>query len=196
MSGFRLHRNLATCLIGLAMLGLLSSGCDSLFGSKSDATTDEIFEEGRIDPSLLEDVGYVAIQPFYEQGANGPFDRPTDVGVGFDEFIYVLDRSGVHVLDLAGRPVNFIPVRDGISVAMDRRLHLYVAARRDTTIAGRIWDLPVVYRISGASQGPAQIEDIIWHPFDDDSRKFTRPDDFGRRIFPGAIGGRFDRVHS
>lgn len=176
MTGYRRYLDIHTALLGLVMGCVLVSGCDGLFGSKSDTTTDEIFEEGRIDPSLLEDVGYVAIQPFYEQGANGPLDHPIDVSAGFDDFIYVLDRSGVHVLDLAGRPVNFIEVRDGVSLVQDRRLHLYVAARRDTTIGGRVWDLAVVYRFSGASQGLARIEDIIWHPFDDDSRKFARPD--------------------
>jgi hypothetical protein len=181
MAVFGNHRYSASQLCRLLLLGLFgltSVGCDGLFGSKSDTTTDEIFEQGRIDPSLLEDVGYVAIQPFYEQGMNGPFDNPIDVGVGFDDFIYVLDRSGVHVLDLAGRPVNFIAVRDGISVAQDRRQHLYVAARRDTTIGGILWDLPVVYRFSGVSQGATKIENITWHPFDDDSRKFARPDPF------------------
>jgi hypothetical protein len=67
-------------------------------------------------------------------------------------------------------------VRDGISVVQDRRLHVYVAARRDTTIGDRTWDLPVVYRYSGVSVGNPRTEDIIWHPFDDDSRKFARPD--------------------
>lgn len=167
---------LFSSLLLVVVSGILVTGCDDLFGSKSDDTTEEIFEEGRIDPSLLEDVGYVAIQPFYELGANGPFDAPIDVGAGFDEFVYVLDRNGLHVLDLAGRPSSFIEIRDGVSVTQDRRLHLYVAARRDTTIAGRIWDLPVVYRFSGVSTGSPRLENIIWHPFDDDSRKFTRPD--------------------
>ncbi len=171
-----INRQFILSLLIPTLGSLLWTGCDDIFGSKSDPTTEEIFEEGRIDPSLLEDVGYVALQPFYEQGFNGPFDHPIDVFVGFDDFVYVLDRSGLHVLDLAGRPMSFVQIRDGISVSQDRRLHVYVAARRDTLLNGQTWDLPVVYRYSGLAQGLPRIEHIIWHPFDDDSRKFARPD--------------------
>ena len=173
-------------LAGLLVIAL--NGCDTLFGSKSDETTDEIFREGRIDPTLLSDIGYVPLFPFFTQGAAGPFQSPRDVYVGYDEMIYVVDDLGLHVLDRAGRPANlnyrqadgtvtpYIPLREATSVIQDRRLHVYVTARRDTVIQGRKWDLPVVIRFSGISQGHPVIEDIIWYPFDDDSRKFNRPD--------------------
>ncbi|MFC2085888.1 hypothetical protein ACFLRO_01605 [Bacteroidota bacterium] len=170
------HQHLIVFLL-VASFGLLAgTGCSDIFGSKSDTTTEQIFDEGRIDPSLLEDVGYVAIQPFYEEGLNGPFDHPADVQVGFDDFVYVVDQAGLHVLDLAGRPVSFVSLRGAVSVSQDRRLHVYVAARRDTVISGQTWDLPVVYRFSGLAQGVPRTENILWHPFDDDSRKFARPD--------------------
>lgn len=152
------------------------AGCDAFFGSKEDGTTDEIFEEGRIDPSLIEEVGYVPLQPFYTEGFNGPFVSPRDVYVGYDEFVYVIDEDGLHVLDAAGRPQDFLAVRNAVSVVQDRRLHIYVAARRDTTINDRVWDLPVVVRYSGVGSGTPRVEDEIWHPFDDDSRQFNRRD--------------------
>ncbi len=161
----------------LALAVLVFAGCD-VFGSKDDAITDEIFDEGQTDPTLVEDVGYVALSPFFTQTLPGTLDAPTDVFVGYDRFIYVADTRGLHVLDLAGRPQAFVadlagqPLRDLTAIGQDRRLDLYVAARRDTTIEGRTWDLPVVYRIRGLTTGTPAIADIIWHPFDDASRRF------------------------
>ena len=151
-------------------------GCDALFGSKEDATTSEIFEEGRTDPSLLTEVGYVPIQPFYTEGLMGPLQNPVDVFVGYDDFVYIVDDLGLHALDLAGRPAAFIALDNALSVMQDRRLHIYVAARRDTVLKGRSWDLPVIYRYSGVSSGVPILEHTIWHPFDDDSRRFNRRD--------------------
>ncbi|MEM7787634.1 MAG: hypothetical protein AAF594_07900, partial [Bacteroidota bacterium] len=182
---------LRTPTAGLWLLaaGLLLSGCDGLFGSKDDPTTDEIFREGQTDPTLVDDVGYVPLNPFYTQGVGGPLDRPTDVYVGYDEFIYVADARGLHVLDLAGRPQFLLdqiagqPLRDITAVTQDRRLDVYVAARRDTTVAGadcpsggtpEACDLAVVYRIRGLTTGVPEVADILWHPFDDGSRRLTR----------------------
>ena len=168
---------------------VLLAGCDAFFGSKGDATTREIFEQGQTDPTLTDDVGYVPLTPFYTRGTEGPFDRPVDVYVGYDEFIYVADAQGLHVLDLAGRPQALIrdvagqELRDITAVVQDRRLDVYVAARRDTTVAGadcpsaggpEQCDLAVVYRIRGLTTGAPRVVDILWHPFDDGSRRLTR----------------------
>lgn len=180
-------------LTSLAVAALAFSGCDSVFGSKDDATTDEIFDEGAVDPTLVDEVGYVPLNPFYTQGANGgQLQAPADVYIGYDELIYVGDEQGIHVLDLAGRPQTFLgeigwsdgaaqPIRDIAAVIQDRQLDLLVAARRDTTLGDRTWDLPVVYRISGVTTGAPVLEDIVWHPFDDRSRsmnQFRNPRDY------------------
>ncbi len=197
------------------LAGALLSGC-SLFGSKGDPTTDEIFEQGQTDPTLPSEVGYVPLNPFYDQGLDGALDAPTDVYVGWDEFIYVADRAGLHVLDLAGRPRALLenigydtngdgvmdefdadvqPLRNIEAIVQDRRLHVYIAARRDTTIAGlpagscargETCDLPVIYRVSGLTTGNPRVEDIIWHPFDDDSRRLSRYN------LPGRFGSSTD----
>ncbi len=171
------------------LLALVASGCDAVLGSKQDETTDEIFEQGQTDPTLVDDVGYVPLNPFYTQGFGGVFQNPVDVYVGYDEFVYVADDRGVHVLDLAGRPqflldtVEGQPLRDITAIVQDRKLDLYVAARRDTTVTGancpsaggpEACDLAVVYRISGLTTGTPRVADILWHPFDDGSRQFNR----------------------
>ena len=188
-------------LAACCALALLLSGCDALFGSKEDGTTDEIFEQGQIDPTLVDDVGYVPLVPAFTQGAMGTFDAPTDVYVGYDELVYVADRNGLSVLDLAGRPQFLLseigydtdgdgtadaevqPLRDITAVVQDRRLDVYIAARRDTTVAGancpsaggpEACDLAVVYRVRGLTSGNPVLVDVLWHPFDDGSRRFTR----------------------
>jgi hypothetical protein len=173
--------------LSLALLGLafVAAGCD-VFGSKDDATTDDIFRQGRIDPNAVSEIGYVPVQPFFTQGVGGAFQAPMDVYVGFDQFVYVVDTRGVHVLDRAGRP-QFLMDRalgqafhDVQSVIQDRRFHVYVTARRDTTVENRTRRLPVVYRISGLTTGAPRVEDVIWHPFDDLSRQIIlrQPQDF------------------
>ncbi|MDA0683460.1 MAG: hypothetical protein O2797_03840 [Bacteroidetes bacterium] len=162
----------------LALFMLPLAACDSVMGSKEDETTREIFEAGRNDPTLLNEVEYVPLFPFYETGADGvALESPKDVYAGYDEFLYVVDDRGLHVFDLSGRPATFLPIEGGgTSVVQDRRLSVYVTARRDTLLNGQTWDLPVVLRYDGITTGAPVLADIIWHPFDDDSRKFNAPD--------------------
>ncbi len=184
-------------LVGLLPL---AAGCD-LLGSKSDPTTEEILDEGQVDPTLPDEVGYVPLNPFFTEGFTGPLDHPTDVYVGYDQLIYVSDRNGLQILDLAGRPQNAVttlggqPLRDITAIVQDRRLDVYVAARRDTTVAGVTacrrypgepsrCDLPVIYHLRGTTTGAVEIVDVIWFPFDDGSRE-------PRFRNPGLYGGRF-----
>ena len=117
--------------IALIALAGTFGGCDSIFGTKGDRTTDEIFEEGKIDPNLVPDeIGYAALLPFWDF-----FDAPTDVFIGYDELVYVTDRSGLHLLDRAGRVYYETIELDGaVAVTQDRDLNVYVAARYDTVI--------------------------------------------------------------
>jgi len=147
------------------------AGCDAIFNSKQNDTTDEIFEEGRIDPQLERIDGYVAIVPFWEG-----FDQPRDVFVGFDGFVYVTDNEGVHALDRADiAPRRTIPLPGAVSVTQDRLLNLYVAARYDTVIAevdpDIVWNLPAVYKIKNLNgAGDIIFQDTLIHPFLDASR--------------------------
>lgn len=158
-------------LILYTATSLFVAGCDEIFGSKDDKTTDEIFVTGRVDPSVVADVvGYASLTPFWTG-----FDEPTDVHVGFDELVYVTDSFGVHVLDRAGRNYFSYPLKGAVSIVQDRNLHVYVAARIDTVIEAIsptvVWDLPAVYKIKNLNgAGPIEVVDIIVHPFADATR--------------------------
>ena len=164
--------------IAITVAALTLTGCDSLFGSKSNDTTDEIFDAGRNEPGQFNEADYVALFPFFSQAGNGGvLQTPQDVYVGYDQFIYVVDSQGLHVLDLSGRASHFIPIAGGgTSVIQDRRFDVYVTARKDTTIEGRTWNLPVILHYTEITTGNTRLAKTIWHPFDDDSRKFNLPD--------------------
>ena len=157
-------------IIALFSITISLSSCDDIFSSKSNRDTDEIFDEGRIDPTLENIDGYAPVLPFW-----GGFDAPTDVHVGFDEFVYVTDASGIHLLDRADlSPRVTIPLRGAVAITQDRLLNVYVAARIDTVIEsidpGITWDLPAVFKIKNMNgAGPIQFVDTLIFPFDDAS---------------------------
>ncbi len=138
----------STLILFLALAASLAAGCDDLLGSKSDTTADEIFEAGRIEPGQFNEVEYVALFPFFSQAGDGAtLQNPMDIYVGYDEFIYIVDERGLHVIDLAGRAAAFIPIEGGAtSVVQDRKFDVYVTARRDTFLNDRTWNLRVVLR--------------------------------------------------
>ncbi len=154
------------------------SSCDFLFGTKQDATTDEIFDEGAIDPNLSPDqVGYVPIQPFWYG-----FSNPVDICVGYDEMVYVVDDLGVHVLDQTGAEHRLISIPGATDVNQDRQLHVYVSARVDYDIDGDNVkeNLAAVYHLMNTSSADQVIfVDTLIHPLCDLSRTNTayRPSD-------------------
>ncbi|MFO7845677.1 MAG: hypothetical protein R6V27_03875 [Balneolaceae bacterium] len=170
-------------LLGFMLVATLGfNGCDNIFGSKDNDTTDEIFEEGRIDPTLEQTDGYAALTPFW-----GDFDRPTDVFIGFDGFVYVTDAEGVHALDRADlAPRRTVELSGAVSVTQDRLLNVYVTARYDTVITElpdergeTTWNLPAVYKIKNLNgAGEITFQDTLIHPFDDNSRATTASQQF------------------
>ncbi|MFU8813394.1 MAG: hypothetical protein ACNA78_10550 [Balneolaceae bacterium] len=163
----------------LALLGavLLFTGCDDIFGSKQNDTTDEIFREGRIDPTLEDTDGYAPLTPFWTG-----FDEPKDVFVGFDGFVYVVDNVGLHLLDRADlSPRQTIELPGAVAVTQDRLLNVYVAARYDTVVSAlpenrrdNVWNLPAIYKIKNLNgAGEIVFQDTLIHPFDDASRPTT-----------------------
>jgi len=173
---------------GYVLIGLLPvlHGCDFLFGSREDAVVDEIFEEGAIDPELVQnDVGYVPILPFWEDVI-----QPLDIFCGYDEMIYVVDAEGLKVLDQTGKVHNIIPITGITDVTQDRRLHTYVAGRVmfDVDDDGTPEDLAAVYHLTGTSFGAVNIIDTLIHPFCDLSRNITafRGEEDEQVIFTGV----------
>jgi hypothetical protein len=166
-------KNIFLLLATAIIITTILSGCDDILGTKQDDTTKEIFEAGRIDPRLVpDDVAYAALTPFWTG-----FNQPTDVFVGYDELVYVTDADGLHVLDRAGRRFKSISLRGAVAVTMDRRLNVYVAARKDTLIAAHnptaVWDLAAIYKFRGLNQGDSILVDLLIHPFSDNSRPTT-----------------------
>ena len=157
--------------VGLIILAFgFLNGCDSIFGAKDNSTTDEIFEEGSIDPTLETVEGYAPVLPFFTE-----FNTPTDVFVGFDKFVYVTDSEGVHLLDRADlNPRITVELPGAVAVTQDRLLNVYVSARIDTVIESVdpviSWNLPAVYKIKNMNgTGPLAIADTLIFPFDDAS---------------------------
>ncbi len=157
----------------LLLTGLLAFGtesCSFLFGSKKDATVDDIFTQGSIDPNLNPDnIGYVPILPFWSG-----FSNPVDVYVGYDEMVYVIDDNGLNILDQSGQLFNTIPIQGATDVIQDRRLHTYVSGRVDKMVNGQAYNLAAVYHLSNtASGGQVVFEDTLIQPFADASRNNT-----------------------
>jgi len=152
------------------LLALLGVGCDSLFGSKTDDTNEEIFDEGQIDPQLEKLDGYAPITPFW-----GGFDAPNDIHVGFDTFVYVTDNEGVHLLDRADlSPRRTIQLQGANAVTQDRLLNVYVSARIDTIIdkngTPTSFNLPAIFKIKNINgSGNLEFIDTLIFPFDDAS---------------------------
>lgn len=138
----------------------------SCLGSKKDKTVDEIFAQGKIDPKLVPTgIGYVPIQPFF----NG-FNHPTDVLVGYDEFVYIVDEDGVHILDQAGRKQQTISFKGASDITQDRRLHTYVAATVEIKVGGNTKTVAAVYHLINTAIGKYEIVDTLIHPYCDESR--------------------------
>ena len=149
---------------------MVFASCDQIFNSKQNDDTDDIFDEGRIDPTLENVDGYAPVLPIWTG-----FDAPTDVHVGFDEFVYVTDANGIHLLDRADlSPRVSIPLRGAVAIAQDRLLNVYVAARIDTVIQSIdpsiTWDLPAIFKIKNMNgAGELTFVDTLIFPFDDAS---------------------------
>ena len=149
---------------------LLIGSCDQIFNSKDNDDTKEIFDEGRINPTLEKLDGYAPVQPFWSG-----FDAPEDVHIGFDEFVYVTDANGLHLLDRGDLSPRITISLDGATaVTQDRLLNVYVSARIDTIIESIdptiTWNLPAIFKIKNMNgAGPLTYVDTLIFPFDDAS---------------------------
>jgi hypothetical protein len=153
-------------LVSLFMVITLVTGCSNFFGDKTDLDFIEV-----PDYSASRSAAYVPILPVMDD-----FVRPTDVCVGFDELIYVVDQGTqeVVVLDQAGRILGRKFVPGATAVAQDRAFDLLVIGTFDTVLVnGGISDnytFSTIYRISqfaggGYNLNNAKITNKIVHPF-------------------------------
>ncbi|MCH8546555.1 MAG: hypothetical protein LAT54_07465 [Cryomorphaceae bacterium] len=149
-------------IIGIFGIVLLSA-CSSYFGEKTDLDF--------IDPPdfTLRDVAYVPIQPAWDQ-----FVYPSDVTIGFDELIYVVDEATEQIIgmDESGREQGRFRVPGVTSVTQDRRFDLLACGTIDTVSAnGEPITLACLYRIRMTGEGGkygirhARVINKIIHPF-------------------------------
>ena len=153
---------ISTLLLGL----VLTAGCEDYFGNKTDLDFIEV-----PDYDAVRQLAYVPILPVLDM-----FDRPTDVTVGFDELIYVVDAATEEViaLDQAGRELGRRFVPGATAVAQDRAFDLLVVGSFDTVLVDggnpRNYTFPAIYRLrmfSGSAYDIAQAQIVrkVVHPF-------------------------------
>ncbi len=156
-------------IVSLAVLLVAAAGfssCEKYFGNKTDLDFIEV-----PDYDAVREVAYVPILPVLDQ-----FMRPTDVTVGFDELIYVVDEASEEVvaLDESGRELGRMFIPGARSVAQDRAFDLLVIGTFDTTlIQGSNTverTLSCIYRIDQFAGGSynlnsAKISSKVVHPF-------------------------------
>ncbi len=155
--------------VNLLALGLISTSCTTLFGTKDDATVKDVLKQGAIDPSIITEQGYVPILPIWKG-----FINPVEVYVGYDQMIYVIDDLGLHILDQKGDEQRFIAISGASDVCQDRRLITYVTGRVLRKINDIEYSLPAIFRIKNSTLGSGAIMlDTLVHPFNDFSRSNT-----------------------
>lgn len=144
-------------LAGMAFL----TSCRGFLGEKTDPSF--------IDVPIYTDrqVAYVPIQPVWEG-----FVRPTDIVVGYDELIYVVDQgtSEIIAFDLSGTESGRMTVPGLKSITMDRTLDILAIGTFDTLIQGQTRSLSAIYRIeqknaTGYGLDNAVFERKVIHPF-------------------------------
>ena len=135
--------------------------CDNYFGEKTDLSFIEV-------PTYSNrDIAYVPIEPSFRG-----FVRPTNITIGFDELIYIVDEGTEEIVcyDEAANEQGrfFIP---GLTfVTQDRRLNLLAIGTYDTIVNGVNYSLSTIYRINqysvtGYGLTSAKITKSIVHPF-------------------------------
>ncbi len=93
---------------------------------------------------VISDTLYVQQSPVWTG-----FNRPQDIIIGKETFIYVADTDNdrIVVLNLAGHVVGSRQVKQPVAVAQDFQLNLIVCAQFDTLIEGSITTYSAVFKL-------------------------------------------------
>ncbi len=149
------------CWAWILATGALVS-CEGYFGSKTDLSFIDV-------PTYsVRDIAYVPIQPAF-----GGFIHPTDLCIGFDELLYVVDEATEEIICLneSGAEQGRITIPGVQTVRQDRQLDLLAIGTHDTTINGVAYSLACLYRIHQIGPGGqyglpyAHIVQKTIHPF-------------------------------
>ena len=94
--------------------------------------------------NIVGDTLYVQINPPWEG-----FNKPQDVMVGREPFIYVADTENdrIVLLNLDGQRLGTKTIKKPVALAQDYRLNLFVCAQFDTTINGLTQTYSAVYKL-------------------------------------------------
>ncbi|MDA8787943.1 hypothetical protein N9N00_03645 [Schleiferiaceae bacterium] len=137
-------------------------GCEGYFGNKTDLSFIDV-------PTYsVRDIAYVPIQPAF-----GGFVHPSDLCIGYDELLYVVDEATEEIICLneSGAEQGRITIPGVQSVRQDRQLDLLAIGSYDTLVNGVNYSLACLYRIRQIGPGGqyglpfAQVIHKTIHPF-------------------------------
>jgi hypothetical protein len=147
--------------IAIVILAMSIVSCEGFFGEKTDLSMIDAPE------FQARNVAYVPIQPIISG-----FDSPTDVVVGFDELIYVVDSGAQQIIsyDQAGREQGRTTVPGVTKMAQDRQMNILAIGRHDTNINGNDYSLSCIYRLdlngaNGYGIANAEVINKVINPF-------------------------------
>ncbi len=147
---------------------LFSSGCDDKFQIPNIPN-----EQG----GNISDTVYVRQNPDWTG-----FNKPEDIIVGHEPFIYVADtyNDRIVMLNVAGQVLGSKAIKHPVALAQDYRLNLIVCAKFDTVINGQSVSFSAVYKIDLVSAGhiisQAKMKRLLPQSLSVDPFAFSRPD--------------------
>ncbi len=153
-------------------LVLILFSCDQ----KLDLNDLNIFDDSN-QVGNISDTVYVKQNPDWKG-----FNKPQDIIVGREPFIYVADTENdrIVMLDISGKMLGAKSIKHPIALAQDYKLNLYVCAQFDTVINSSDVTFSALYRINMVKAGhiiqTAELKRILPQKPEDDPFAFTRPD--------------------
>ena len=158
--------------IFLIFAGLMVISCEN----KLDLT-DIVKDSKDKQITNISDTVYIQQSPIWTG-----FNKPEDIIVGREPFIYVADTQNdrIVMLDVSGKVLGSKAIKHPIAIAQDYRLNLIVCAQFDTTINSNQVTFSAVYKIDLVDAGhilnSAEVTRVLPQNPNDDPFAFTRPD--------------------
>ncbi len=150
-----------TSYLAIIAIAFVTVSCQGFFGEKTDLSIIDAPE------FQARNVAYVPIQPIISG-----FVAPTDVVIGFDELIYVVDSGAQEIIayDQAGREQGRATVPGVTKMVQDRQMNILAIGTFDTTINGSDYTLSTIYRLdlngdAGYGIANAKVINKVVNPF-------------------------------
>ncbi|MDP4663186.1 MAG: hypothetical protein NWQ55_02035 [Salibacteraceae bacterium] len=150
-----------TSYLAIIAIAFVTVSCQGFFGEKTDLSIIDAPE------FQARNVAYVPIQPIISG-----FVSPTDVVIGFDELIYVVDSGAQEIIayDQAGREQGRTTVPGVTKMVQDRQMNILAIGTFDTTINGSDYTLSTIYRLdldgdAGYGIANAKVINKVVNPF-------------------------------